>query len=129
MCKSNISLTCYIYGGISWGILSKMENCTAYSGVTGGGAGGQGAPPEASDREISADLSGKERQGKKGKWRRKEGKSKKEIREGGKLKMEEGKVTKWEMRRGLFFFFLSFHFSKPLKFVLGLSKYNWNFLH
>ena len=34
-------------------------------------------PPETSDREISADLPGKERQGKKGKWSRKEGKSKK----------------------------------------------------
>ena len=33
-------------------------------------------PPETSDREISADLPGKEKQGKKGKWSRKEGKSK-----------------------------------------------------
>ena len=30
-------------------------------------------PPETSDREISADLPGKERQGKKGKWSKKEG--------------------------------------------------------
>ena len=34
-------------------------------------------PPETSDREICADLSGKERQGKYGKWSRKKGKSKK----------------------------------------------------
>ena len=36
------------------------------SGVTGGGGGGRGqgaeCPPETSDREVSADLSGKERQ-------------------------------------------------------------------
>ena len=39
-----------------------------HSGVTGGGgAGGQSAPPETSDREIFADVSGKKRQGKKGK--------------------------------------------------------------
>ena len=39
------------------------------SGVTGGGGGpgGQSAPPETSDREIFADVSGKKRQGKKGK--------------------------------------------------------------
>ena len=36
------------------------------SGVTGGGQGGR-VPPETSDREIFADVSGKKRQGKKGK--------------------------------------------------------------
>ena len=36
-------------------------------------------PPDTSHREIPADLPGKERQGKKGKWRRKEGKSKKKV--------------------------------------------------
>ena len=51
------------------------------SGVTGGGAGGAECPPETSDREIFADVSGKKRQGKKGKLRRK----------GGKLEMEAGK--------------------------------------
>ena len=37
------------------------------SGITGGalGAGGQSASPETSDWEISADLPGKKRQGKK----------------------------------------------------------------
>ena len=34
-------------------------------GGGGGGAGGQSAPPETSDRDISADLPGKKRQGKK----------------------------------------------------------------
>ena len=39
------------------------------SGVTGGGGKGAGCrvPPETSDREIFADVSGKKRQGKKGK--------------------------------------------------------------
>ena len=40
-------------------------------------ARGQSAPPDTSDWEIFVDLPGKERQGKKGKWRRKEGKPKK----------------------------------------------------
>ena len=49
------------------------------SGITsrGGGHRGQSAPPppaETSDREISADLPGKERQGKKGIWSRKRNK-------------------------------------------------------
>ena len=38
----------------------------ANSGVTGGGQGGK-CPPETSDQEIFADVSGKKRQGKKGK--------------------------------------------------------------
>ena len=37
------------------------------SGVTGGGQGGQSAPPETSDLEIFDDVSGKKRQGKNGK--------------------------------------------------------------
>ena len=36
------------------------------SGITGGGQGGR-VPPETSDREIFADVSGKKGQGKKGK--------------------------------------------------------------
>ena len=59
------------------------------NGVTGRGEGG--CPPETSDREISADLPGKERQGKKGKWGKKKENRK---REGGKLKMYGRKVTK-----------------------------------
>ena len=79
-------------------------------------------PPATSDQKISAYLSGKKRQGKKGK----RGENCK--REGGKLKKEGWKVTK--LRRGLyffffFFFFFAFHSSKPLKFVLGLPK--WKF--
>ena len=73
-------------------------------------------PPKTSDWEISADLPGKERQGEKGKWSRKEGKSKK-----GRWKIENGRKS-YKMRRGPFF---SFHFWKPLKFVLGLPK--WEF--
>ena len=55
-------------------------------------------PPETSDREISADLPGKERQGKKGKLSRKERKSKKEG-----WKIETGRRKSYKMRRGPFF--------------------------
>ena len=61
-------------------------------------------PPETSDREISADLSGKDRKGerKKGKMGTKEGKLKK-----GSWKIE--KLKRWkeklQMRRGFFFLF------------------------
>ena len=75
--------------------------------------------PDTCHREISDNLPGKEREGKTGKWRRKEGKSRK-----GRLKIENGRRKSYKMRRGLFFF-LAFHFSKPLKFVLGLPK--WEF--
>ena len=62
-------------------IIFKNVSCTnilrgTYSGVTGGGRGA-GCPSETSDREISADLLGKKRKGKKEKgWklRSKEGK-------------------------------------------------------
>ena len=56
-----------------------------------------------SDRVISADLSGKYRQGKK-----ENGVKKKENwkSEGEKLKMEGGKVIKWKMSRGTFFLFI-----------------------
>ena len=50
------------------------------------------APPKTSDREISADHPGKERQGKQGKWRRKEGKWKK-----GKVKK---KAENWKWKEG-----------------------------
>ena len=62
------------------------------SGVTGRGAGGK-VPPETSDREISADLSGKKRQGKKGKGVKIE-KKRRKIVKGRKLKIDCGKVTK-----------------------------------
>ena len=78
------------------------------SGVTGGGRGeggrGQSAPPPTSDREISADLSGKKRQGKNGK----RGKMEKKRRKIVKGKMEEGKSSK--MRRRPFFFSFLFLF-------------------
>ena len=88
------------------------------SGVTGG-AGGR-VPPETSDLEISAGLSGKKkRQEKKGK----NGEEKKENckKEGVKLKWKEGKLQNEERTS----FFFSFYFSNPLKFVLGLTK--WKF--
>ena len=83
----------YIQKGVQ--IFTKHLISNKISGVTGGG-GGQGGrlPPYTSDREISADLPGKERQGKKGKCRKKKENLKREGRKGGKLKMEGGKVTK-----------------------------------
>ena len=64
------------------------------SGVTGGGQGDR-VPPQTSDREIFADVSGKKRQGKKGKrGENLEEKKEKCKREGGKLEMEVGKFIK-----------------------------------
>ena len=60
---------------------------------------------------------------KKGKWKRKEGKSKK-----GRWKIENGKGKSCKMKWGLPLFSafaFAFHFSKPLAFVLGLPK--WEF--
>ena len=54
--------------------------------------------PDTSDREISADLPEKEREGKKGKWRIKEGKSKRK-----RWKIENGRRKSEKMRRGFFF--------------------------
>ena len=76
----------------------------AISGVTGWGRGAA-CPPETSDREISADLPRKRRQGKKEKGqklRRKEGKVK------GKGKIENGRWKSYKMSRGPFFFFFFF---------------------
>ena len=54
-------------------------------------------------------------------WHKKKKKKKK-----GKWKIENGRGKSYKMRRGPFFFFsFPFHFSKPLKFVLGLPK--WEF--
>ena len=61
------------------------------SGVTGRGVRGAECPPTLLTGKFFADLPGKLRQGKKGKWRGKEGKSKKE---GGKLKMQGVNITK-----------------------------------
>ena len=72
----------------------------------GGGGRGQSAPPETSDREIFADVSGKNRQEKKGKGVKIEKKRKKIAKGIWKLEMEVGKVLK----RGEDFFFI-FHFS------------------
>ena len=68
---------------------------------------GAECPPETSDREISADLLGKERQGKKGKWSRKEGKSRKGIR-------RKNDFFFLFFSFFFFFFFFACHFSKRL---------------
>ena len=72
--------------------------------MAGGGGRGPECPPETSDREIFADVSGKKSQGEKGKGVKIEKKRQKIVK--GKLEileMEVGKVIK----RGedLFFFF------------------------
>ena len=100
-----------------------FEKLLIPSGITGEGGGGGGrVPPETSDWEISTDLPGKERQGKNWKRIRKEGKSKK-----GRCKIENGRRKKLQNEEStfLFLFLFCFHFSKPLKFVLGLPK--WEF--
>ena len=79
----------------------------------GAGGRGQSTPQRLLTRKFL--LTNREKRGKekKGKWSRKEGKLKKG---GGKLKIEGGEVIKWEED------FFSFHFSKRLKFVLGVPK-------
>ena len=80
-------------------------------------------PPLNSDtfhQEISADLPGKEREQK-----RENGEKRRKIL---KKEKKKGKVQIWKwkeekLQRGTYFF--AFHFSKPLKFVLGLPK--WEF--
>ena len=64
-----------------------------------GGGGGRGRGTETSDREVSADVAGKERQ-----ENRENGAEKQENRkrEGGKLNMEG--LKSYKKRRGLFLF-------------------------
>ena len=69
--------------------------------------------PDTSHWEIFADLRGKEREGRKGKWI---GQKENRKREVGKLKMEGGKLQNEER---------TFSLLKLLKFVLGLPK--WEF--
>ena len=99
------------------------------SGVTAGGGRGQSA--------LLTLLTGKfllTNREKGGKEKRENGEEKKENRqreerEGEKLKMKGGKVTKCGTPPFFFLFcfvlfcFVVFHFSKPLKFVLGLPKW------
>ena len=85
--------------------------------VRGWGERGQSAPPDTSDREISADLRGKERQGKT-----ETGEKKRRKREGEKLKMEGGKVEKWREDFFFLFFFFAFHFSKTTKICFESTR-------
>ena len=81
------------------------------SGVIGRGGGigegegqrGEECPPKTSDREISDNQLGKERQGRKGKCSREEGKLKK-----GRWKIENGRRKSYKIRRRPFFFFFFF---------------------
>ena len=84
------------------------------------GAGGAECPPETSDRDIFADVSGKKRQGKKGKGVKIE-KRRWKIGNGSRKMLEKEVRTLFFF----FFFFLAFHFWKRRKFVLGLPK--WEF--
>ena len=77
------------------------------SGITGRGKGDR-VPPETSDQEISADLPGKKRQGKKGKGVKIEKKRRKIVKgKLGRWKIENGRLKSYKMRRGPFFFFSS----------------------
>ena len=91
------------------------------SGVTGGGAGGQSAPPETSDWEIFADVSGKKRQGKKGKGVKIE-KKRWKIGNGSR------KTSKKEVRTFFFFFFFFLLFTFENDENLFWVYQNGNFL-
>ena len=77
-------------------------------------------PPQTSDREISADLSGKRETSKNGKWSRKEVKPKK-----GRWKMGSGRRESYKMRRGLFFFVFVFFFLFLLFTFENHSNFFW----
>ena len=104
------------------------------SGVTGGGGGRAGAEcPQTSDWEVSADLPGKKRQGKRGKGVKIENKRRGIVKENVEnLKIENGRWKSYKLRKGpffFFFFFLSFFcfslFKTKICFVLCLPK--WKF--
>ena len=97
------------------------------SGVTGGARGGR-VPPRDFWLGIFTDVSGKKRQGKKGKGVKIEKKRSKIVKgKGGILEMEVGKgiksVRKWWGPFFFFFFFFFFHFWKRRKFVLPKWKF------
>ena len=88
----------------------------------GGGRGAEWPPPRLLTGKFLQTYRAK--RGKEKIERLENGEKKENCkREGGKLKMEGVKSLK--MRRGFFFFFFAFHFSKRQKFVLGLPK--WKF--
>ena len=89
-----------------------MSNSLKSSGVTGGGR----LPPETFDREISANLPGKNRQGKKGKGVKINWEEKKENRKRGGGKFENRRWKIYKMMRGPFFFFFFFFFTSHLIF-------------
>ena len=85
-------------------------DCTPNSGVTGGGGGWQGAGgrvPPTSDREITADLPGKKRQGKRGKGMKIEKKRRKIIK--GKVENWKWKVEKLQIEERTLFFLFYFY--------------------
>ena len=84
-------------------------------GITAGGRGGAADCPRHSHRKICADLPGKE-----GAWKNGEKKENQKVK--GRWKIGNGRRKSYKMRRRLCF---PFHFSKPLKYVLGLRK--WEF--
>ena len=101
-----------------------MKKHLTNSGITGAGAGGKSAP-QTSDWEISADLPGKKRQGRKGKGVKIEKKRRKIVK--GKVKNWRWKVEKLENEERtpplfyFYFFFFAFHFSKP-RICFGTTK-------
>ena len=78
---------------------------------------GQSAPPETSDREIFADVSGKKARKKRKRGENWEEKKENYKREGGKKLNEGGKSYKKRWGPFFFLFFFSFHFWKRRKSV------------
>ena len=84
------------------GMFCRIDHCIhrhQWRNRRGGGGQGAECPPETSDQEIFDDVSGKKRQGKKGKGVKSEKKRKKIVK---------GKVESYKMKRGPFFFFFFF---------------------
>ena len=86
------------------------------SGVTGGG----GVPPDTSYREIFADVSGKKRQGKQGKWVKIEKERRKIVK--GKVENWKWKYEKVQKEARTFFFFFFFFFLKTTEICFGFTR-------
>ena len=105
----------------------KQKRSFLYSGVKVGR--GTECPPETSDQEISGHLLGKKRKGKngkRGKWRRKQGQFLK-----GRRKIENWRRKKLQMTEWVedLFFFFCFSLFKKTKICFGSTKIeNQNFL-
>ena len=122
--QCHIVITCKHKIGINWNFQNKFfVNIYIYIMISGVMAGGAECPRHFSLGNVCWPT-GKERQGKKGKWRRKQKrrKIKKGKVENWKWKEKSFRVTEWGKMRGCFCFvlfcFFAFYLTKQLKFVL-----------